>query len=439
MAELFTTFQDVARYLEAIPKFSQKGAAAAHFSLDHMEEFCELMGNPQKSFRSIHVAGSNGKGTTCQMLASVYEQAGYRTGLYTSPHLFRFNERVRVNAVDIPDDEVLLFFRRFEKFLEEVPLTYFEIITCLAFWYFEKKSCEICLIEAGLGGSLDATNVIDPLLSVITSVSRDHTEILGETITEIASEKAGIIKQGRPVVTGHLSVDALKVILETAVKKDAKVINTERYHPEVQNESILLRKQDSGIIKIDTKNRKRVDRINIAVALAVVQELKSELPVLETEFIAGIELLELRYRHHAHFEKLSPDSEWYFDGAHNPEAMQTLIEQVEFMRNRRDPVWILSLMKDKAVAELLENFRPYTNVYYIETGSERCAKRNQILSILPNVRVFSSENSEFLKLLDGFKSKLVIFAGSFYFYSEVKKWMASLNSSDQAKNTGLRR
>ena len=439
MAGLFTTFQDVVRYLEAIPKFSQKGADAAHFSLDHMEKFCELMGNPHKSFRSIHVAGSNGKGTTCQMLASVYEQAGYKTGLYTSPHLVRFNERVRVNAEEIPDHEVLLFFRQFENLLEEVPLTYFEISTCLAFWYFEKKSCEICLIEVGLGGRLDATNVIDPVLSVITSVSRDHTEILGDTITEIASEKAGIIKQSRPVVTGFLSGEALKVIIETAVKKDAKVINTEHFQPKIQNEIILLRKQDSGIIKIDAKNRKRVDRLNIAISLAVVQELGSELPVSETEFIAGIESLECRYRHHAHFEKLSPDLEWYYDGAHNPEAMESLIEQVEFMRNRRDPVWILSMMKDKAVAELLENFLPYTNVYYIETGSERCAKRNQILSILPNTRVFSSENPEFLKLLDGFKSKLVIFAGSFYFYSEVKKWMASLKSSDQAKNTGLRR
>jgi dihydrofolate synthase / folylpolyglutamate synthase len=171
MSTRFQTFEDVQAYLEQIPKFSQVGVKAAHFELDHMIGFCSHMGNPQSRLKAVHVAGTNGKGTTCQMLSSVYQEAGYKTGLYTSPHLLEFNERIRVDGETITNSSILEFFQRFETSLSVIPLTYFEISTCMAFWYFNLQDCDISIIETGLGGRLDATNVIHPLVSVITSVS----------------------------------------------------------------------------------------------------------------------------------------------------------------------------------------------------------------------------------------------------------------------------
>ncbi|MEX2602115.1 MAG: Mur ligase family protein, partial [Balneolaceae bacterium] len=227
MSGRFTTAEDLHNYLESIPMFGRVGASATRFVLDYMEEFSRRMGNPQNGFRSIHVAGTNGKGTTCQMLASVYMEAGYRVGLYTSPHLTRIHERFRVNDETITDEELLEFFRRYERDLEEVPLTYFELSTAIAFWYLNRQNVDLAIIETGLGGRLDATNVITPEVSVITSISLDHTDFLGNTIGEIAREKAGIIKSGRPVVTGSLPEEALVVIRETAAANGSQVFETD--------------------------------------------------------------------------------------------------------------------------------------------------------------------------------------------------------------------
>jgi dihydrofolate synthase / folylpolyglutamate synthase len=427
----FNTYEDVVQYLDRIPKFSQSGIRAANFSLDHMEQFCRLMGNPEQKLQAIHVAGTNGKGTTCQMLASVYEQAGYQTGLYTSPHLLEFNERVRINAVPVPDSEILAFFQQYEKALNEVPLSYFEISTCLAFWYFAKEQCDLAVIETGLGGRLDATNVIEPLVSIITSVSKDHTDILGHTLAEIAREKAGIIKQGRPVVTGRLPDEAMESVKAAAKKQGSEVHSSLLCSPRWESGKIIVTDPQSGsLLKIKGTGRKKIDSVNTAMALTAISLLKKRFAVTNSEFVEGIEHLEERYPEHAHFQKLSKEYNWFFDGAHNPEAIETLMDQINALRGEKEPVFVLSLMKDKAIPEMLENFQPYKNVYYIDTGTERCADCNQILSFIPQAKCFKFDNPGAKRILDGLKSELVIFAGSFYFYQQVKNWMASQLPSD---------
>ncbi len=439
MSSRFQTIEDVQEYLEQIPKFSQVGVKAAHFELDHMIGFCSQMDNPQNRLKTVHVAGTNGKGTTCQMLSSVYQEAGYKTGLYTSPHLLEFNERIRVDGVMIKDSSMLEFFQRFEKALSEIPLTYFEISTCMAFWYFHQQDCDISIIETGLGGRLDATNVIQPLVSVITSVSLDHTDLLGDTIAKIAREKAGIIKTRRPVVASAVTDEAMIEIEKIAVLNESKVYKAGTLDPHWNAGKIIFSDPQSGIeVEIDGAGRKKIDTWNVATAKLVTDLLNHELPLELSEFVNGIESMNQKFSEHAHFKKLSENLDWYFDGAHNNEAIETLIEQVESMGSNREPVYFLSLMQDKINHTLLKNFIPFRNVYYIDTGTERCAKCNQILSYIPQAQCYMADNPEVKRILDGYKSELVIFAGSFYFYSQVNKWMASQLPSDHTSDFKIR-
>lgn len=179
--------------LYSLQKFGMK------LGLDNITSLLEYLGNPQKNFKSFHVAGTNGKGSTTSFMASILMEAGYRTGLYTSPHFIRFNERVRVNGVEIPDQYIVEFISGINGFIVIHKPTFFEVTTALAFKYFSDEKVEYAAIETGLGGRLDATNVLAPLASVITSISLEHTEILGDTLEKIAFEKGGIIKRGGKV------------------------------------------------------------------------------------------------------------------------------------------------------------------------------------------------------------------------------------------------
>ncbi|MEX0894820.1 MAG: folylpolyglutamate synthase/dihydrofolate synthase family protein [Balneolaceae bacterium] len=429
MPTLFSTFDDVWHYLDEMPKFSQKGGAAVHYSLDSVKAFCAAMDDPQKKLRAVHVAGTNGKGTTCQMLASVYQQAGFKAGLYTSPHLNRFNERIRINASMIPDEAILQFFQQFETTLRQIPLTYFELSTCLGFWYLEKEKVDIALIETGMGGRLDATNVLDPAACVITSVGLDHTDFLGETLREIAREKGGIIKPDRPVIIGCLPPEAEEVIVEMAEKNHSRLIRTCR-HSVLPANSIFELKEGDKTVTIPLGKRKKIDAVNIAVCRAVTDQLQEELRVNSADFCTGIEKVDERFREHAHFQQLDDSLEWYFDGAHNAEAIKSLLDHLNGFSADRPPILFLSMMKDKAKPEVLRQLSDFSTVYYIDMNLPRSAPCSQIRAEIPSVRCFSSEEKEVLTVLDQLKTELVIFTGSFYFYSEIKKWMASLTPSE---------
>ena len=197
--------QTIDYLFSSLPTFQQVGADAYKPGLERIAEFCRHLGNPQRNFFTIHVAGTNGKGSVSHILASVLQQAGYHVGLYTSPHLKDFRERIRVNGEMIPKQRVVNFVDKNQAKMEELDLSFFEMTTAMAFDYFAHSDVEVAVIETGLGGRLDATNVIVPLVSVITNIGKEHTELLGSTIAEIAREKAGIIKKSIPVVVGESS------------------------------------------------------------------------------------------------------------------------------------------------------------------------------------------------------------------------------------------
>ncbi len=207
-----------------LPMFQRVGAPAYKPGLDTSKALAAAFGNPHNLYTTVHVGGTNGKGSTAHTLAAILQESGYKTGLYTSPHLVDFRERIRVNGKMIPKDEVVDFVRRFKSKNLPIAPSFFELTMVMAFEYFAKEHVDIAVIEVGLGGRLDSTNIITPLLSVITNISRDHMQFLGNTLPEIASEKAGIIKHGVPVVIGESSGAVRRVFAEKAAEMTAPTV-----------------------------------------------------------------------------------------------------------------------------------------------------------------------------------------------------------------------
>lgn len=213
---------------QSLPAFETKGATAYKPGLERIAAFCRHLGNPQRNFFTIHVAGTNGKGSVSHIIASVLQQAGYRTGLFTSPHLQDFRERIRVDGEMIPKQKVVNFVDKHHDKMVELDLSFFEMTTAMAFDYFAQSEVEVAVIETGLGGRLDATNVIVPILSIITNIGLEHTALLGDTLQKIAAEKAGIIKKSIPVVIGEGDVRYNGVIEQAAAANKSKVIYAEQ-------------------------------------------------------------------------------------------------------------------------------------------------------------------------------------------------------------------
>ncbi len=409
----FKNINHIWEYLDKIPKFQDKGAVAANFELGNITKFCTQMGDPQNRFSSIHVAGTNGKGTTCHLLEAVYLHAGYKTGLFTSPHLLRYNERIRISGKDIDDEKILEFFQKYEGELRNSNLTYFEISTALAFWIFAEEKVDIAIIETGLGGRLDSTNIITPKVSVITSISLDHQDILGNTEVEIAKEKAGIIKENIPVVLGNISEENERVISEVARSKNADIYSASELDPVLVKGLFSLPEQK---ISIQTKLKEEVNKWNVYAVYQTKEILSHEFPVSKEKFIETVSAFKGAP---GRFEQLFSDKEWYFSGAHNTQALHSTLQTISEISDE-EPVIIFSLMRDKMSSEVLNLLEQYENKYFFELPGERSASHNE-LSKHVKAQIITENNQK--SILKEFESALVIFTGSFYFYSTVKRWV----------------
>jgi len=427
----FGTIEQVEEYLDSIPKFGLTGAGAANFNLDRIVRFCKYLGNPQDHYPSVHVAGTNGKGTTCQMLAAVYQTAGYRTGLYTSPHLLDVRERFRINAKQIDDESLLAFFRENEALIAGEKLTFFELTTVIAFWYFSNEQVDIAILETGLGGRLDATNVVTPLVSVITSIGMDHADILGDSIEKIAAEKAGIIKTGRPVITGNLKEEARNVIRKAAEEKGSEWIEAESAHPRLEKGVIELngRGRYEGVrFQINAAGRKQIDAVNAAMCMLATESACERLKVEPDAVTKGIEHLNTLFPYHAHFEQLLPDAEWYFDGAHNAESVQILIDELLAKAPSDEWTVVLSFMNDKLTQEVALLWNRFPRILYHVQDSERAASAERMEHHFPNAGQISDLKDVFRGKPELSKSELVIFSGSFYFYEKIRRWMGTMSA-----------
>lgn len=324
--------------------------------LETTEELLERLGNPQHSFAAIHVAGTNGKGSVCALLDSVLRKTGLRVGLYTSPHLIRFNERIRVNGVEISDEALALLFDDMEPLAAAVAATgreatFFEFTTALAFEYFRREKVQVAVVETGLGGRLDSTNVITPLISVITRIGLEHTAYLGDTLAAIAGEKAGIIKPGRPVVCGATPDEALAVILKTAQARKSPVINVpdsvavRRISQDLAGQKVSIAGTDVSYGPVILKLLGKHQLENCATAVSTLESLATCSPLSVAPELIRAGLADAVWP--GRLDVLSLDPPVVLDGAHNPDGARTLAAALHELFRKRKVALIWGMCDDK--------------------------------------------------------------------------------------------
>lgn len=345
------SYQDALKYLyENLPMFQRVGAVAIKKDLVNTLKLCKVLGDPQTAFRSVHVAGTNGKGSTCHMLASILEVSGYKTGLYTSPHLKAFTERIKIGGKEVPPQYVLDFVNRIKPVIEEVRPSFFEITVAMAFDYFAQENVDVAIVEVGLGGRLDSTNVITPLVSVITNISWDHKDLLGNTLCQIAGEKAGIVKKKIPVVVSERQPEVEGIFISKAQQEDAPIFFA-------SDEYTVVGNSESGTIDI-RRNGKTILRDvkfpllgnyqhrNIPGVMKTIDLLKSDYPVTAGQVKKGLERILATTGLKGRWQKIASNPTVVCDTAHNYSGIREVMLQVSSENFKRlFIVW--GMVKDK--------------------------------------------------------------------------------------------
>jgi dihydrofolate synthase/folylpolyglutamate synthase len=400
--------------------------------LSNIINFLQIIDNPHCNLKCFHIAGSNGKGSTASFISSILIEAGYKTGLYTSPHFVFFNERIKINGVEISDDYIVNFFLKHENYIFKNNLTFFEVTTALAFQYFFDNNVDYAIIETGLGGRLDATNVISPLASVITSVSLEHTAILGDTISKIASEKAGIIKKGSNVFVGLLPAEALNIIEEKCRIEECELFEIEEYS--IKRENYLeLYTEELDIDRLDSPLKGFYQKYNAALAtLVVFKTLEIYNPhIIERGLRNVVKNSGLMGR----YEILCDTPRVILDSAHNPESVRHFID--EFKRESRtyqSKILLFTALKDKAIEDMLmEVNTSFDEIYLTEIEFERASKIEDLLAIAEKLNIKVKSVKDFKLFIDQFlqnktPKNCMVILGSMYLLGEVKKFLLNKNS-----------
>jgi dihydrofolate synthase/folylpolyglutamate synthase len=426
MYSSISSYFDVEQKLLSMPRFQDVGGRAARFGIDQISEFCDSIGNPQNAYKIIHVAGTNGKGTVCSIIASLLKEAGFKTGLYTSPHLIDVRERFRINGDMIEKDQIVKCYKEFESVLDEYPLTFFELTTAMAFRLFEMEQVDFAVIETGLGGRLDATNVVNPVGCAITSIGFDHMEQLGNSLESIAFEKAGILKKGVPFTVGDVPSKAFDVIINQAYAVNAQKIEKIVDVQTVSDGSLTLSYGNHNSSIVCDLNTPKIEE-NISIALDLLLSVFGN-GVLTSEVVTrGLMNIRKNSGLLGRFEKLATNQDWYFDGGHNPEALKQVSDHLERKFPNRPKNVVISLMSDKLSQEIIELLQTFDQVFFYEIDSPRALKAVDFIEKCRNAKNIGLNSTEIKKNLLELKSTLVLFTGSFYFYSTATEWMESLS------------
>lgn len=341
-------------YQQAVDYIESPALPRGRYGLERLKQALELLGNPQHKVRFVHVAGTNGKGSCAAMLASVLKEAGYRTGLYISPHLRRYNERMQVDGVDISDDDLIRAAQRVKEVCEQLGGTpiVFEVLTLMALWYFAERRCDFVVLEVGIGGKLDATNCIPaPATALIAQLGFDHTETLGSTIEEIAAQKGGIAKSGSQLVMAEQEPAALRVVEQLCREQGCgfTVADPERLQVlSTSPEGQRLRDRTYGELLLPLAGSHQVK--NAANVLTVVEVLKGEgFAIPDRAVRQGIESTVWPAR----FERLSRSPDFILDGGHNPQCVQAAVQALQDYYPGKKVVFLTGMMKDKDSAAML--------------------------------------------------------------------------------------
>lgn len=331
-----------------LPMYQRQGKTAFKKDLTNILALSEQLQFPEKKFLTVHVAGTNGKGSTSHMIASVLQSAGYKVGLYTSPHLKDFRERIKVNGVCIPEENVVSFIDVHKSFLEAQKLSFFEMTVGLAFDYFANQKVDIAVIEVGLGGRLDSTNIITPLVSVITNIGYDHTQFLGEALSEIAFEKAGIIKPDIPVVIGEIQEETSRVFKEIAAKNNARIYFAEEVITKTYQTDLLGDYQQMNV--------------KAAVLALQVIDKESNIEISEKDIVSGLQEVVKSTGLKGRYQILQNNPKVICDTAHNKEGLRLVLHQVQKEKYQQLHI-VLGVVNDKNLKNILPLF-PKGAIYY---------------------------------------------------------------------------
>jgi dihydrofolate synthase/folylpolyglutamate synthase len=361
-----------------LPVFTRVGASAYKSDLDNTIELCKRIDNPQHKFKSVHIGGTNGKGSTSHMLAAILQTAGYKTGLYTSPHLRDFRERIRINGEMISEQQVIDFTAEHLKDFEEISPSFFEMTVALAFDIFAKAKVDIAVIEVGLGGRLDSTNIITPLLSVITNIGWDHMNILGDTLQLIAGEKAGIIKPGIPVIVGEYQPEVSDIFLRKAAKEETDLVfASDEWDVELEFESEKLKVNIAETIDLHIQGKNpqhstfnlQLDLTgtyqlkNIKTVLSAVEQLRLQGFVITNDHIqTALRQVKTLTGLHGRWEVLSRNPLTICDTGHNPEGIKEVLKNISATPYKHLHL-VIGMVNDKDITKVL-SMLPANATYY---------------------------------------------------------------------------
>jgi len=362
-------YQETIDYLYSrLPMFSRIGSAAIKNDLTNTISICNFLGNPQNKFKTIHVAGTNGKGSTSHMLASIFQEAGYKTGLYTSPHLYDFRERIKVNGQMCTKDFVTSFTNRMKDLIEKIEPSFFEITVGMAFEYFAQEKCDIAIIETGLGGRLDSTNVIEPILSLITNIGWDHMALLGNTLSAIDGEKAGIIKANTPVVISEVIPETKIVFEQVANSNKAPIYFAEdflQFKSFTNHWTTATFEYDQITVSCDLPGKYQYK--NIRGVLQCVHLLKGMGWKLDDGIISkALQQIKLTTGLMGRWECIQESPKMFLDVAHNEHGMHALLDQLATLSYKQLHI-ITGMVKDKDVDAVL-GLLPKDAIFYFSNA-----------------------------------------------------------------------
>lgn len=406
---------EINKLLDELYSYSMHGIK---LGLENIKTLCKELGQPQKSYKVIHIAGTNGKGSTSTTLESILLEAGYKVGKYTSPHILKFNERIRANAKDISDEEIVRYYQLVKNIIAktEIKPTFFEVTTAMMFKYFADLGLEYVILETGMGGRFDATNISPAEICVITNVSLDHTEYLGDSIYKIAKEKAGIIKECKKVIIADNNLELLKAISE----ENAKIIN-------------VLDKYKAASLKLDFKKfitEIRIENEIYHFSLFGDYQFKNFLTAYEVALQLGIDKKFIKKAcqnviWQCRFERYSQSPMTILDGAHNEAGMSELCKTLKQGYKNDEIVVITSILKDKDIKSMLALLRDVADniIFTSLEDNPRGTKGEEIIKYLDDKRGCVVENNikKAYILAKSYNKKVIIVCGSFYTLSKFKE------------------
>lgn len=418
------TYQKTLKYLyDSLPMFQRIGQAAYKADLNTTLQLDKYFNHPHCYFKSVHIAGTNGKGSVSNLLASILQEAGYKTGLYTSPHLIDFRERIRVNGKMISKKYVIDFVKKHKQYFEKLKPSFFELTVAMAFEYFKNQKIDVAVLETGMGGRLDSTNIVSPELSIITNIGLDHTEFLGNTLSKIAEEKSGIIKQNTPVIVGKTQVETKTVFEAFSINKNAQLIFADEvYKPEYSTLSIdnlqlfhIYKNKKQHYLDLKCPLLGSYQNENICTALVSTEQLiKQGFNISEENIYAGVKNVILNTGLQGRWQITNHSPLTICDTGHNEDGIKYITEQIQNTAYKKLH-FIFGVVKDKNIDKIL-SLLPKDAIYYFTKASiPRALDENELYQKATKNKLsgkaFSSVETAYTEAQKNAKPNDLIFVG----------------------------